>query len=184
MNMDKIETALQEARPSFYQYAYPVKVYWHWTAGHYFSDYDDYHFCIDVGGEITNTLPLTEIPAATYHRNTGSIAIALNCAYGAVAYKGNPYCCILGNEPPTTDQIEALAMLSAKIADVFDIPIDIEHFMTHAEAADNLDGYNAHDPYGPSSTCERWDLAVLDAGDPWMSGGYILRGKAAFYQNQ
>ena len=68
-------------------------------------------------------------------------------------------------------------MLSAAIADVFDIPVDVDHFMTHAEAAD-LDGY------GPATTCERWDLAVLSEDDEWMSGGDILRGKTAFYLNQ
>ena len=78
---------------------------------------------------------------------------------------------------PTKAQIEALAMLSAAIADVFDIAVDVDHFMTHAEAA-NFDGY------GPDTTCERWDLAVLHDGDEWMSGGDILRGKTAFYLDQ
>ena len=63
----------------------------------------------------------------------------------------------------------------AAISDVFEIPIDDEHFLTHAEAAD-LDGY------GPETTCERWDLAVLKNSDGWMSGGDTLRGKAIFYQ--
>lgn len=184
MNMETIEMALREARPSFYQYPFPVKVYWHWTGGHRFTSFNDYHFCIDGDGEIIHSLPLSYIPTATYHRNTGSIAIALCCCYGAEAFRGNPFYCNLGDEPPTDAQIESLAMLSAKIADVFDIPIDIEHFMTHAEAADNMDGYNAHEPYGPASTCERWDLAVLEESDPWMSGGDTLRGKALFYQNQ
>ena len=49
--------------------------------------------------------------------------------------------------------------------------------MTHAEAAD-LDGY------GPDTTCERWDLAVLKNDDEWMSGGDTLRGKAIFYRSQ
>lgn len=184
MNIKEVEEALREARPGFYQYPYPVKIYWHWTAGHRDMTFNDYHFCIDGSGDIIPTLPLNFIPTATYRRNTGSIAIALCGCYGAQAFKGNPDYCRLGDEPPTDDQIEALAMLSAKIAQVFDIDIDIEHFMTHAEAADNLDGYNAHEPYGPNSTCERWDLAVLHEDDEWMSGGDILRGKAIFYREQ
>ena len=177
MNIKAVEDALREARPEFYQYPYPVKVYWHWTAGQRDMTFNDYHFCIDGSGDIIQTLPLNFIPTATYRRNTGSIAIALCAAYGAEAFKGDPYYCKLGDEPPTEEQIESLAMLSAAIADVFDIPVDVDHFMTHAEAAD-LDGY------GPATTCERWDLAVLSEDDEWMSGGDTLRGKAIFYQNQ
>ena len=65
----------------------------------------------------------------------------------------------------------------AAISDVFEIPIDADHFMTHAEAAD-LDGY------GPATTCERWDLAVLKNDDDWMTGGDTLRGKAEWYKEQ
>lgn len=119
---------------------------------------------------------LDTIPTATWHRNTGSIAIALCCCQDAQAFR-NPWRACLGDDPPTEEQVESLAMLSAAIADVFDIPVDVDHFMTHAEAA-NLDGY------GPDTTCERWDLAVLHDDDAWMSGGDILRGKAIFYQNQ
>lgn len=177
MTLDDFKEVLKEARPSFYQYPQPVRVYLHWTAGHYYTSFPEYHICIDADGEIIESLPLTEIPAATWHRNTGSIAIALCCGAGATAYKGDPYEVDLGEEPPTDAQIETLAMLSAAIADVFDIPVDVDHFMTHAEAA-NFDGY------GPDTTCERWDLAVLHDGDEWMSGGNILRGKTAFYLDQ
>lgn len=177
MTLDDFKEVLKEARPSFYQYPQPVRVYFHWTAGHYYTSFPEYHICIDADGEIIESLPLTEIPSATWHRNTGSIAIALCCCAGATAYKGDPYEVDLGEEPPTDAQIETLAMLSAAIADVFDIPVDVDHFMTHAEAA-NFDGY------GPDTTCERWDLAVLHDGDEWMSGGNILRGKTAFYLDQ
>ena len=184
MTLADFREILKEARQSFYQYPQPVRVYLHWTAGHYYTSFPEYHICIDADGEIIESLPLTEIPQATWHRNTGSIAIALCCCAGATAYKGDPYEVDLGEEPPTDAQIETLAQVMAAISDIFDIPIDIEHFMTHAEAADNLDGYNAHDPYGPNSTCERWDLAVLHEDDEWMSGGDTLRGKAIFYRSQ
>ena len=184
MTLDDFKEILKEERPSFYQYPQPVRVYLHWTAGHYYTSFPEYHICIDADGGIIESLPLTEIPQATWHRNTGSIAIALCCCAGATAYKGDPYEVDLGEEPPTDAQIETLAQVMAAISDVFDIPIDIEHFMTHAEAADNLDGYNAHDPYGPNSTCERWDLAMLHEDDEWMSGGDTLRGKAIFYRSQ
>lgn len=177
MTMADVRQMLAEARPPFYQYPEPVKVYLHWTAGHYYTSFPEYHLCIDADGEIIESLPLTEIPEATWHRNTGSIAIALCCCAGATAYKDNPYQVALGEEPPTDAQIEACAQLMAAISDVFGIPIDADHFMTHAEAAD-LDGY------GPATTCERWDLAVLSNDDDWMSGGDTLRGKAIFYQQQ
>lgn len=175
MDMKHIKDKLREARAAFYRYPNPVVVYWHWTAGGYYTSYSDYHFCIDADGEIIESLPLEEIPSATWRRNTGSIAIALCCCKGAKAYR-DPWRADLGDEPPTDAQIETLAMLSAAIADVFEIPIDDSHFLTHAEAAD-LDGY------GPETTCERWDLAVLHEGDEWMSGGDTLRGKAIFYAN-
>lgn len=176
MNIKAVEDALREARPSFYRYPNPVVVYWHWTAGGHYTSFRDYHFCIDGDGEIICNRPLDTIPTATWYRNTGSIAIALCCCKGATAYR-DPWRANLGDEPPTDAQIESLAMLSAAIADVFDIPVDVDHFMTHAEAA-NFDGY------GPDTTCERWDLAVLHDGDEWMSGGDILRGKTAFYLDQ
>ncbi len=173
MNVEQAKTRLREVRPAFYRYPNPVVVYWHWTAGDHYTTFDDYHFCIDGGGEIIESLPLEKIPSATWHRNTGSIAIALCCCEGAKAYR-DPWRADLGTAPPTDEQIETLAMLSAAIADVFDISIDVGHFLTHAEAAD-LDGY------GPETTCERWDLAVTKESDAWGSGGDILRGKAAFY---
>lgn len=175
MTINDFREILEEARPSFYQYPQPVRVYLHWTAGHYGQDYPEYHFCIDEDGTITNTRDLEEIPDATYGRNEGSIAIALDAGYKAAAYKGDPYRVDLGEEAPTDAQIEAMAMLMAAISEIFNIPIDIQHFLTHAEAAD-LDGY------GPATTCERWDLAVLKNDDKWMSGGDTLRGKAIFYQ--
>lgn len=175
MDMETIKDILRKARPTFYQYTNPVVTYWHWTAGDHHTICDDYHFCIDGDGKIVNSKPLDEIPAATWRRNTGSIAIALCCCEGAMAYR-DPWRADLRDAPPTDAQIESLAMLSAAIADIFEIPINSDHFLTHAEAAD-LDGY------GPATTCERWDLAVLHESDEWMSGGDILRGKAIFYQS-
>lgn len=36
MTMDDVRQMLAEARPAFYQYPEPVRVYLHWTAGHYY----------------------------------------------------------------------------------------------------------------------------------------------------
>lgn len=181
MDFKQIYDELKSKRPSFYKYPNPVRVYLHWTGGHGYTTFSDYHFCIDRDGEIINTKPLDEIPSATWHRNTGSIAIALCGCYGAMAYRyddGSLYA-KLGEEAPTDLQIESLAQLMYMISDVFGIPIDENHFMTHAEVAE-IDDYDL-DSDDPDP---RWDLAVLQDEDVWMTGGDILRGKAVFYKNE
>ena len=158
------------------------KIYLHWTGGAYDMDYPDYHFCIHADGSVAQTHDFDSAVEATYMRNSGSISVALDCCADAVAYAGGG--CDLGNYPPTSAQIECLAQVVAVIARELDIPIDLQHVMTHAEAADNMDGLYPCDPYGPAHTCERWDLAVVSGDDDWMSGGDTIRGKALWYQQQ
>lgn len=163
-------------------YGRDVKLYCHWTAGGYYTLYGDYHICIDADGGIHLMNDLTTLLSATYRRNSGSVSIALCCAYDAMAYTGGRY--DLGSVPPTDAQIESMAQTVCVLADALDLTIDLDRVMTHAEAADNADGIYASDPYGPANGCERWDLAVLHDGDTWMSGGDIIRGKANFYRAQ
>ena len=82
-------------------------------------------------------------------------------------------------------------MAVTALADGLWLTIDIERIMTHGEAADNADGVCAHAPYGPKSTCERWDLEYLGTAEspvftPWAKdgtrGGDVLRGKAQYYR--
>jgi len=77
------------------------------------------------------------------------------------------------------------------LADGLWLSIDAEHILTHGEAADNEDGVYAHAPYGPRTTCERWDLEYLGTREspifnPWAEdgsrGGDVLRGKAQYYR--
>ena len=97
-------------------------------------------------------------------------------------------------EPPTPQQIEAIAQATCAVADGLWLTIDREHIMTHGEAADNADGLDIDypgGPYGPQNTCERWDLQYLgtdesgvyttDYDDP-ATGGNVLRGKANWYR--
>lgn len=172
MNISEFKQELIDNRDYFYQFPFPVIAYYHWTAGGYFTTFNDYHYCIDGDGEIINTRPITEVPEATWHRNTGSIAIAL-CA----CYAGKPD--DLGDYPPTDAQIEILSKMTAAIAEVFENPIDAEHFMTHGEAAD-IDGYGL---YSGDSDC-RWDLQILHDGDEYGTGGDIIREKAQYYLEQ
>lgn len=172
MNIIEFKQELTANRDYFYQFPFPMRTYYHWTAGRYFTTFDDYHYCINGDGEIINTRPITEVPEATWHRNTGSIAIAL-CA----CYAGKPD--DLGDYPPTDAQIETLAQMTAVIAEVFDNLIDYDHFMTHGEAAD-IDGYGL---YSGDPDC-RWDLQILQNGDEYGTGGDIIREKAQYYLEQ
>lgn len=180
MTLDEIKADVAGAKDFLWEkagaYGRDPKVYLHWTAGGYNQPFDDYHYCITGDGTILATAPLTSTVSATYMRNSGSVSIAMCCAFNASPDD-------LEN-PPTAAQIETMAQMVAVITDALGIFTDIEHVMTHAEAADNMDGYEASDPYGPANGCERWDLAILAAGDEWMSGGDTLRGKAIFYENQ
>jgi hypothetical protein len=145
-----------------------VAIYLHWSAGHYQTQFDDYHINIGPGGEIYIDGDLSDSKNHTWHRNTGAIGIALDCCY-----EGSPD--NLGPEPPTDSQIEAMARVIAVLSGALGLTIDGSHVMTHAEAA-NIDGY------GPDQTWERWDLWKLSSDGARDSGGDILRGKAIWYQ--
>ena len=162
------------------------KIYMHWSAGHYNTVFDDYHINIAADGTLYLTGNLSDLKAHTYHRNTGAVGVSMCCAYGANTSD-------LGDEPPTAAQIEAMAQAVEAIADGLWLTIDMEHVMTHGEAADNVDGIYASDPYGPQSTTERWDLQYLGTSespyyttnyDDEHTGGNVLRGKANWYRNQ
>ena len=156
-------------------------VYLHWTAGHYGQSYDDYHVCIDQHGEIYIMCDsFEELLSHTWHRNSYAVGIALLCAVDAEARNG--YNAWLGDEPPTTEQIETMAQVVAVLAAEFELPLDCDDYvMTHCEAAEK-------DDYGPSTTCERWDLWYLPdeygSNGELVDGGSLIRGKAAFYQRK
>jgi len=163
INLSELRTLAQQACGQI------STIYLHWTAGHHCQAFNDYHInVLGDGTVVVSCDDLTEIKSHTWHRNSGAIGIALSCCYQATSND-------LGPEPPTDAQIEAVAQVVAVLAQELGLDITRDNVMTHAEAAD-LDGY------GPSSTCDRWDLAILHNGDMWMSGGAILRGKAEFYR--
>lgn len=153
-------------------------IYCHWTAGRYDQKFNDYHICIDGDGKIWIDGELTDHKSHTYMRNTGAVGIALCCAFDAVSVDD------LGTYPPTEKQLNALAQVVACLCVDLGLPADIEHVMTHAEAADNMDGVYRHEPYGPTTTCERWDLWVLRQGEKPGTGGDQIRGNARFYAEQ
>lgn len=158
-----------------------VKLYCHWTGGYYDQLFNDYHVLITGDGRVfVSTEYLAEIKNATYMRNTGSVAIALCCAYNAKDENN------LGYYPPTEAQMNALAQVICVIADALDLTIDADRVLTHAEAANNIDGLNTHEDYGPYSgdPQTKWDLLVVEEGaKPW-TGGNVIRGNANWYRGQ
>lgn len=191
VTLEELKALADAARNDLFAQAKEVgrdpKIYLHWTAGRYDTDYPDYHICITGEGKIVLMAPLTETLPHTWHRNSGAIGIALDCAYGATS--GD-----LGDYPPTGDQIEAMAQVVAVLAKALWLTIDRDRVLTHAEAADNIDGLLPEgDEYGPNADCERWDLQYLgtpdspawttDYDDP-RTGGNVLRGKANWYRQQ
>jgi len=169
------------------------KIYLHWSAGHYGEQFADYHILIDQDGTLyATTNDLTAVLAHTYMRNTGGIGISAMCMFQATTNNFGP-------EPLTDAQIECMAQVVAVLAEGLGLTIDIDTVMTHAEAANNLDGKNPgyeangcpDGIYGPNPNpdgsvggdCERWDLWILKPSDAPWSGGGTLRGKAIWYQN-
>lgn len=168
------------------EYGREPKIYLHWSAGHYNTKFEDYHVNIDSDGVCWMEHDLDSVLSHTFMRNSGAIGISLCCGYLANTRD-------LGPEPPTAAQIdEAMPQAVVAVADGLWLTIDKWHVMTHGEAADNIDGLNAHEPYGPNNGCERWDLQYLgteespkficDHSDP-RTGGNVLRGKANWYRN-
>ena len=190
VTIDELRQLASDARESIWSQAESCgrepKIYLHWTAGHYGQYYlNDYHIAIDYDGKIYVDSPLDDVLAHTWKRNTGSVGITLACCVGATSAD-------LGDEPPTAEQIEAMAQAIVAVADGLWLTIDINHVMTHGEAADNEDGIYPHEEYGPKTTVERWDLEYLGTDEsptfePWATdgsrGGDVLRGKANFYRN-
>ena len=161
------------------------KIYLHWSAGRYGQFWNGYHVQIDGDGEIYVYGDLDDVLSHTWKRNTGAVGITLACGYEMDTH-GN-----LGECPPTERQIERMAEAIAAVAAGLWLTIDKSHVLTHGEAADNEDGLNCHEDYGPRTTCERWDLEYLGTDkspsfNPWATdgsrGGDVLRGKANFYR--
>ena len=171
----------------------PVQVVLHWTAGGYYTYFNDYSINIDGDGDVhIKNYDFAVSTGHNYMKNSASIGITLCCAYNASPHD-------LGDYPPTEAQIEAMAKIMAVLSEALDIEIDIHHMPTHGESADNQDytiyyadptGYY-NNTYGPQSNCERWDLQILrdsedyttDYDDP-MTGGNQIRALARVYRNQ
>ncbi len=176
-------------------------IYLHWTAGNYGQVYDDYHLSIDRDGTVYATCDnLLEFKAHTWRRNSGSVGICLCCgAFGhcwtparrnawevdranEVPHAPQPDAALIdfGPEPPTGEQINAMARVVAILCGELCLPIDEESVITHCEAA-YLDGYGP----GCGDPETRWDLWFLpDAAlhGELVPGGELIREKAILCQ--
>lgn len=139
----------------------------HWTAGwrdHANStDLADYHILVLGDGSYLYRTDFTEELAHSWHDNSNNLGIAVCACVGATSTD-------LGDQAPLEIQYEAMCKAVKVICEELGLDID-STFYTHAERADMYD-------YGPATTCERWDLAILHTGDTWMSGGDKLREMA------
>ena len=175
-SLDDVRRLAQNAR------GFITDLYLHWTAGWYGQCYDSYHICIDKDGSIYIMCDqFTERKSHTWRRNTNAVGITLCCCGDATAGSDPDGEDInLGTEPPTMEQIEVMAQVTAILADEFDLSLNnSNHVMTHCEAA-------FKDDYGPGSGDPetRWDLWKLPdyCGDGSMKdGGQLIRDKAAWY---
>ena len=165
------------------------KVYLHWTAGRYNQTFNSYHINITGDGEITPTGNFDEVKKHTHKRNSGSIGIALCCAYDATTNNN------LGSEPPTSEQITTMAQCIAAICEGLGLSIEKNNVMTHGEAAANEDGLHPHEKYAvwddeTSDGDTRWDLEYLaipespiynPTATDGTRGGDVLRKMAIQY---
>ena len=150
------------------------KIYLHWTAGRYGQFFTDYHISIDKDGSMYAPDDLLRRKSHTWMRNTRAVAIALCCGFGAKCYADGTV--DFGEVPPTKEQIEAAAKAVAVLCKELGLACAKDNVMTHCEAAE-IDGY------GPSTTCERWDLWKLPdyPSGRIKDGGEVIRGKAIWY---
>lgn len=149
-------------------------VYLHWTAGRYHQTFSDYHILIDSDGSLfVPADDLTLYRPHTWKRNSRAVGVAICACYGAIAKNG--FNADLGDFPPTPEQIEMLALITAAFVKYGGV--DMDNILTHCEAA-------YEDGYGPFSGDPdvRWDLwFVKDFDGQFRHGGGVIRGKARYY---
>jgi hypothetical protein len=139
------------------------RIYTHWSAHDYESVFPAYHFCVtrNANGEllVVNTHDVREnmrdvykapdepYAAHTRGRNSHALGISIMAMEGSTPQD-------FGKYPLTEELIDGLCLLAAKLAKYYDVAVDADHIMSHAEAA-VLDGYFGTAPE------ERWDIARL-----------------------
>lgn len=158
-----------------------ARIYLHWTATPYdWVKRGSYHSIVTGDGTLHRLHDYTlDLPAHTWRRNSNAVGIACACMGGIP----DPW-----TQPPTSRQVETMCREVARLIrdDWGWTPDDISvrRIMTHAEAASNRDGWNAHENYGPvawGGTGERWDFMTLSKGGPDDAGDVLRERIRAFY---
>ncbi len=136
-------------------------VYLHWSAHDYASLFPAYHYCIaqqsdgtivvaqthDLRENMRDVYAKPERPYAQHTRGRNSYAVGIS----AMAMENaTPH--DFGAYPITEGLIDGLCVVAARLASYYDIALDADHVMTHAEAA-------IRDDYFGTTPEERWDLA-------------------------
>lgn len=136
-------------------------IYLHWSGGDYTTVFPNYHFCVgrrngeivvaqtnDLGANMRDVSSGGEYAAHTYHRNSYAAGVAFMGMQNATPADFGAY-------PLTQPLVDGLCRVAAAIARFYEIPVDAQHILTHAEAA-VVDGY-----FGAAEE-ERWDIARLE----------------------
>ncbi|MDQ6780261.1 MAG: N-acetylmuramoyl-L-alanine amidase [Candidatus Eremiobacteraeota bacterium] len=136
------------------------RLYLHWSAGPYDIPSSSYHFVVgyrrgelfaqqthDVRENMRRLSEDMEYAAHTRGRNSYAIGVSALSMLEATPHD-------FGTQPLTEQLTDALCAMCGYLARRYDIALDAEHVMTHAEAA-IIDGYFGLSPE------ERWDLARL-----------------------
>lgn len=138
------------------------RIYLHWSAGDYTTLFPAYHFCVVYENGRARTVETNDLrsnmrdvraePDRPYAAHTaGRNAFAAGLAIMGMQDARPDH---FGRFPMRDEAIDELCRIAAAIAAFYEILIDEEHVMTHAEAA-LIDGY-----YGDAPD-ERWDIARL-----------------------
>ncbi len=142
-------------------------IYTHWSAHDYASVYPAYHFCVamrrsgeilvvnthDVRANMRDVYDGTEVPYAqhTRKRNSHALGISIMGMEGATPSD-------FGKYPLTPELVDALCLVGGKLAAFYNVPIDADRVMSHAEAGVR-EGYFGTQPE------QRWDIARLVPSD-------------------
>ena len=159
------------------------RIYLHWTGGHYGHVYGEYHLSIDRDGTMyvpedgAGDKALTILREHTWHRNTGSMSIAICGAFGAEARSSTDI--NFGPEPPTPNQVERMARVVGILCPVLRIMPVPQVVMTHCEAA-MKDGYGPGSG-DPQTKWDLWQLPDQPFHEELYPGGEVLRRKAMGY---
>ncbi|HEX8805737.1 MAG TPA: hypothetical protein VF741_02265 [Candidatus Aquilonibacter sp.] len=141
-------------------------IYTHWSAHDYASVYPAYHFCVvqrasgilvvnthDVRENMRNVYEDPDAPYAAHTRGRNSYALGISMMAMEGATPPD-----FGKYPLTDELINGLCVVGARLAAFYNVPIDADHIMSHAECG-------VREGYFGTADNQRWDIARLAASD-------------------